>query len=132
MLCHQSKDMTLKQIQSRDTIPWIFLKRKSPNSASCEFFQVPVEALLKLDNLEEYDERKIHSDSLICFLNQLQFIRLKAKNHILFSVTITWTTAMLLTLVVRWRRHSDQILTLQIFVDLHKIYFHSFQEPTNQ
>ena len=77
--------MTLKQIRSRDTIPWIFLKRKSPsenNSASSEFFQVPVEALLKLDKLEEYDERKIHSDNLICFLNQLQFIRIKAKNYI--------------------------------------------------
>ena len=84
MLRHPSKDMTLKQIRSRDTIPWIFLKRKSISenkSASNEFFQVPVEALLKLDKLEEYDVRKIQSDSLICFLNQLQFIRLKAKNN---------------------------------------------------
>ena len=75
--------MTLKQIQCRHTIPWIFFKRKSQienNSAPCDFFQVPVEALLKIDKLAEFDDRKIHSESLICFLNQLQFIRFKAKS----------------------------------------------------
>ena len=76
--------MNLNQIRSRDVIPWIFFKRKSMTengSASDEFFQVPVEALLNVDKLTEYDDKKVHSDSLICFLNQLQFIRLKEKNN---------------------------------------------------
>ena len=75
--------MTFSQITSRD-IPWIFFKRKSTNendSDAHEFFQVPVEALLKVDKLAEYDSTKIHSDSLVCFLNQLQFIRYKERNH---------------------------------------------------
>ena len=82
-LAHPLKDMTYTQIKSRD-IPWIFFKRKSTieNDANAdEFFQVPVEALLKVDKLAEYDSLKIHSDSLICFLNQLQFIRYKKRNH---------------------------------------------------
>ena len=80
---HPLKDMTYTQIKSRD-IPWIFFKRKSTienDSDTFEFFQVPVEALLKVDKLSEYDGLKIHSDSLICFLNQLQFIRYKKRNH---------------------------------------------------
>ena len=80
--------MTYTQIQSRD-IPWIFFKRKSTiekDSDVNEFFQVPIEALLNVDNVAEFesekrDSAKIHSDSLICFLNQLQFIRYKERNH---------------------------------------------------
>jgi len=72
------QDMTYNQIKQRP-IPWIFLKRKSPTKKdSEEFFQVPVEALLKVDKLASYDERNINSDTLICFLNQLQFIRYKS------------------------------------------------------
>ena len=80
--------MTYTQIQSRD-IPWIFFKRKSTvekGSNADEFFQVPIEALLNVDNVAEFESEKrdcakIHSDSLICFLNQLQFIRYKERNH---------------------------------------------------
>ena len=75
--------MTFNQIISRD-IPWIFFKRKlliDKDSNTDEFFQVPVEALLKVDKLAEYDSAKIHSDTLMCFLNQLQFIRYKEQNH---------------------------------------------------
>ena len=79
--------MTYTQIKSRD-IPWIFFKRKSTienNSDLDEFFQVPIEALLNVDNVAEFESEKdcakIHSDSLICVLNQLQFIRYKERNH---------------------------------------------------
>ena len=73
--------MTYNQIISRD-IPWIFFKRKLliDKDSNTEFFQVPVEALLKVDKLAEYDSAKIHSDTLMCFLNQLQFIRYKERN----------------------------------------------------
>ena len=85
---HPFKDMTYTQIKSRH-IPWIFFKRKSiteKDSDAEEFFQVPIEALLNVDNVAEYESEKkdcakIHSDSLICFLNQLQFIRYKERNH---------------------------------------------------
>ena len=74
------KDMTLNQIRSRD-IPWIFFKKDSgPYSAAKKFFQVPVEALLNVDKQAKIHKNKINSESLICFLNQIQFIRLKDKN----------------------------------------------------
>ena len=82
---HPLIDMTYTQIKSRD-IPWIFFKRKSTiekDSDVEEFFQVPIEALLNVDNVaesEKGDSANIHSDSLICFLNQLQFIRYKERN----------------------------------------------------
>ena len=88
MRAHPFIDMTYTQIKSRD-IPWIFFKRKSTiekDSDADEFFQVPIKALLNVDNdavykSEKRDSAKIHSDSLICFLNQLQFIRYKERNH---------------------------------------------------
>ena len=82
-MIHPLIDMTYNQIRVGN-IPWIFFKKKSlteKNSATEEFFQVPVEALLKVDKLAKYEETKIHSESLICFLNQLQFIRFKERNH---------------------------------------------------
>ena len=82
-MIHPLIDMTYNQIRNRN-IPWIFFKRQSPSekdSATEEFFQVPVEALMKVDKLAKYDETKIHSESLICFLNQLQFIRYKERKH---------------------------------------------------
>ena len=74
--------MNLKQIQSRN-IPWIFFKKESRtknDSVTKEFFQVPVEALLNVDKQTENDNSKINSESLFCFLNQIQFIRLKEEN----------------------------------------------------
>ena len=96
-LAHPLKDMTYTQIKSRH-IPWIFFKRKSTTEKDAdaeEFFQVPIEALLNVDNVAEYESEKkdcakIHSDSLICFLNQLQFIRYKERNH---SIDINVSTS---------------------------------------
>ena len=94
---HPFIDMTYTQIKSRH-IPWIFFKRKSTTEKDAdaeEFFQVPIEALLNVDNVAEYESEKkdcakIHSDSLICFLNQLQFIRYKERNH---SIDINVSTS---------------------------------------
>ena len=75
--------MTLNQIRSRD-IPWIFFKKDlGPDSTAKTFFQVPVEALLNVDKQAEIRNNKINSESLICFLNQIQFIRLKDENFTL-------------------------------------------------
>ena len=103
--------MNLTQIRSRDVIPWIFFKRKSMTengSASDEFFQVPVEALLKVDKLTEYDDKKVHSDSLICFLNQLQFVRLKERNNLLKTPkVVAATTVVLMTSCYQYGNDAD-------------------------